>query len=398
MTSVLLRDARVIDGTGRPPAEHRDVLIEDGRIAAVGPTGTAAGPDTRVVEMRGATLIPGLVNMHAHLRGRGAWGAEESDDVALLRAAQNARLSLTWGVTTLREAGSTERLSQTIRDAIDAGVLSGPRIVSAGRIITTSAGHGWRRGVHADDASEMRKAVRFNVQEGVDTIKIAATGGGGTPGSNVGAAQYSAAELGVAVEEAHRLGKRVLVHCNGTAGTRNAVAAGVDTIEHIGWMAGDGRLEVDERVIAEMIEKDITVVPTMSVWYRPGYDDIEKLSADQRKMRAVRPERTAAWAAMHRAGVRFATGTDTWDPIGRELELMVSEMGMSPIEAIVAATRSAAIGLGRADDLGTIEAGRRADVVELERDPLVDITNVRAVKRVWKDGVLAVEHGAVCAP
>lgn len=395
MTRTLLCKARLIDGTGRAPLVDHDILIEDGKIARVAPCGDVSADGASVVELEGATVIPGLVNMHVHLRGGGTRGVKEPDDIALLRASRNVRASLSWGVTTLRDAGSTERLSQTIRDAVAAGLIAGSRVVSAGRIITTSAGHGWRRGVRADDAAELRKAVRFNVEEGVDTIKIAATGGGGTPGSNVGAPQYTAEELEVAVYEAHRLGKRVLVHCNGAAGTRNAVAAGVDTIEHIGWMGADGRLEVDEAVIAGMIAKDITVVPTMSVWYRQGYDDWASLSADQKKMRAVRHERTAAWAAMHRAGVRFATGTDTWDPIGRELELFVSEMKLTPMDAIVAATRDSAIGLGLADEIGTIAVGKAADIVELDADPLADIANVRRVRRVWKAGVLAVDGGVV---
>lgn len=394
MKRTLIRGAQVIDGRGGVPLADHDVLVEDGRISSVAPRGDTTTDGAEVVEAAGTTLIPGLVNMHAHLRG-GVRGTEELEDVALLRAAQNARLSLSWGVTTLRDAGSTGRLSQTIRDAVASGLLFGPRIVSAGRIITTSAGHGWRTGVRADNADEIRKAVRHNVEEGVDTIKIAATGGGGTPGSNVGAPQYSVEELGAAVEEAHRLGKRVLVHCNGTAGTRNAVAAGVDTIEHIGWMGADGGLDVDEAVIASMIERDITVVPTMSVWYRPGYDEPEKLSSDQRKMRAVRPQRTAAWTAMYRAGVRFATGTDTWDSIARELELMVSEMKLSPMESIVAATRDSAIGLGLQGEIGTIEPGKVADLVQLEADPTMDITHIRRVGRVWRAGTIVVEHGHV---
>lgn len=395
MTRTLLCKANLIDGTGAPARADQDVMIADGRIEWVRPCAEAVRDGADVIELKGATLIPGLVNMHVHLRGRGAWGAEEPDDVALVRAAENARLSLTWGVTTLREAGSTERLSQTVRDAIATGVMKGPRVISAGRIITTSAGHGWRRGRLADSADEMRKAVRANVQDGVDTIKIAATGGGGTPGSNVGAPQYSAEELSVAVYEAHRLGKRVLVHCNGAAGTRNAVAAGVDTIEHIGWMGADGKLDVDDATIEGITLKGITVVPTMAVWYRPGYDEIEKLSSDQKKMRAVRPERTAVWSRMYAMGVRFATGTDTWDPMGRELELMVSEMGLTPMQALLAATRDAAIGLGMAEEIGTVEPGKVADLVQLDADPLADVANVRRVARVWRAGELVVEGGRV---
>ncbi len=392
---LLIRAARIIDGTGVAPLVAHDVLVDGDRIAAVGPRGSLQTEGAETFDASGSTLLPGFVNMHAHLRGGARGTAELPDDVALLKAAQNARLAIAGGVTTLRDAGSTERLSQTIRDAIASGLLTGPRIISAGRIITTSAGHGWKHGLRADDATELRKAVRQNVEDDADTIKIAATGGGGTPGSNVGSAQYSASELTVATEEAHRLGRRVLVHCNGTLGTKNAVAAGVDTIEHIGWMGEDGTLEVIDAVIADMLTQGITVVPTMSVWYRPGYDDIASLSADQKKMRAVREDRTAAWARMYQAGVRFAAGTDTWDPIARELELMVSELGLTAMQAIVAATRDSAIGLGEGDLIGTIESGKRADLVLLGGDPSVDLAALRRVERVWVAGRLAVVDGSV---
>lgn len=397
MTKLLIRAARVIDGSGGPALAAHDVLVDGDTIAAIGQRGSVPADGAETVDAPGGTLLPGLVNMHAHLRGgaRDALGWSDSDDVSLLRAGQNARRAVAGGVTTLRDAGSTERLSQTIRDAVATGLLTGPRIISAGRIITTSAGHGWRRGLRADDAGELRKAVRKNIEDDADTIKIAATGGGGTPGSNVGSAQYSAAELTVATEEAHRLGRRVLVHCNGALGTKHAVAAGVDTIEHIGWMGADGKLDVMEDVIAGMIDKGITVVPTMSVWYRPGYDDIASLSPDQKKMRAVREDRTAAWARMYQAGVRFATGTDTWDPIARELELMVAELGLTPMQAIVAATRDSAIGLGEGDRIGTIVPGKRADLVLLAGDPIADLAALRRVERVWVGGRSAVEGGRV---
>ena len=135
----------------------------------------------------------------------------------------------------------------------------------------------------------------------------------------------------------------------------------------------------------------------MSVWYRPGYDDWATLSADQKKMRAAREDRTAAWLDMHKRGVRFATGTDTWDPIQRELELMVAELKVTPMDAIVAGTRNSAIGLGASDDLGTIEKGKLADLLEVEGDPLADIAQLRKVARVWKGGALVVEAGRFLA-
>ena len=394
MAALLIRPAQLIDGSGGPALQRREVLVEGERIARVGSRGSLDADGAEVFESSG-TLLPGLINMHAHLRGGARGDPEMTDEMALLRMAQNARFSLRWGCTSLRDAGCPETFSQTVRDGIAAGLVAGPRVWASGRIITTSAGHGWRRGRIANDAGDMRRAVRLNVEEGVDTIKIAATGGGGTPGSNVGMPQYDANELATGVYEAHRLHKRVLVHCNGSIGTRNAVEAKVDTVEHIGWMGPDGKLDYDGAVADLMVRHDTTVVPTMSVWYRPGYDDWDRLSADQKKMRAAREDRTKAWLDMHRRGVRFATGTDTWDPIQRELELMVSAMGVTPMDAIVAATRNSAVGLGALADLGTIEQGKYADLLLVEADPLADIANLRKVARVWKGGALVVEGGVV---
>ena len=187
--------------------------------------------------------------------------------------------------------------------------------------------------------------------------------------------------------------EHALAHCNGTAGTRNAVEAGVHTIEHCGWMGPGGRLEIDEDVIRAMLEKGTTVVPTMAVWYRPGYDDFSKMSEDRRMMRAVREERTASWKAMHDSGIRFATGTDTWDPLAREIELMVKEMGISPMEAIVAATRNGAEGLGLDSLIGTIEPEKEADLLLVDGDPLSDLGALRRVNRVYRSGKLVVDRG-----
>ncbi|MGH2374697.1 MAG: amidohydrolase family protein, partial [bacterium] len=259
----LIRGVTVIDGTGRAPASDQAVILKDDRIVAVGPATSLAASDAEVIDGRGQTLLPGLINMHAHLCHSGAPGSRnlprEPDDVQLLRAARNAMVSLACGVTTVRDVGCTGRIGQTVRDAFARGVLIGPRIVSCGRIITTSARHGWKTGLRADNAEEMKKAVRTAVEDGVDAIKIAASGGGGTPGSNVGAAQYSVDELRVAVDEARRFGKRVAVHAIATDSIRNAVQAGVDTIEHCGWMGPDGRLEVLDDVISAMLSQGITV-------------------------------------------------------------------------------------------------------------------------------------------
>lgn len=411
MTTVVIFGARLIDGNGGAPLPDAEVRITDGLITSVGPARGPRPTDANAVDATGTTLIPGLINMHVHLSSpleadriaahmnpnQSGWaGGGDREEATLLRAALRAQLSLRWGITTLRDAGGPGRLTQKIRDAITAGLLVGPRVMSSGRIITTSAGHGWPNGIRADNAQELRKAVRQLVEEGVDTIKIAATGGG-TRHSNPAAAQYSAEELSIAVSEAHRLGKRVLAHCNGTPGIRNAVAAGVDTLEHLGWFGADGRLDIDREVIAQIGAKDLTVVPTLTVAYRPSQDDPTNLPLLHRQQREIRPERTREFAAMSKMGIRFATGTDTWDPLTRELDLMASEMGMTPLAAITAATRSSAEGLGLQREIGTIEPGKIADLVQVSGDPTVDLRALRSVLRVWRSGQLLVEGGQVLA-
>ncbi|MSQ37712.1 MAG: amidohydrolase family protein [Chloroflexi bacterium] len=401
-----IEDVRVVVGSG-VVLEHQDVQIAEGRIAQVLPTARPGSAPDR-------TLLPGLINMHCHMTAPGGNDAgslqpfrqqqELGNDVQLLRTLGNALTMLRSGVTTARDCGSAGRVSQTVRDFIGSGAIAGPRIVSCGRVITTSAGHGWQSGLRADNADEVRKAVRQLVEEGVDAIKVAVTGGGGTPGSNVFAAQYSREELETLVHEAHRLGKRVAAHANGTEGTRNAVLAGVDTVEHCGWMGTGGGLEVDEAVIEAMLERKTIVVPTMTVWYRAAYDDLAHLSPDRRKMRAVREQRTASWVKMYRRGVRFATGPDTgvndtyWEDTAHELELMALHMQLSPLEAIRAATQDAAAGLGLEGEIGTITAGKRADILVVHGNPADDLGALRRVAAVYRDGAQVVREGDLLGP
>jgi imidazolonepropionase-like amidohydrolase len=343
--------------------------------------------------------------MHAHLCMSGAPGrrglAHEPTEVQLLRAAQNAQVSLASGVTTIRDLGGTGCITQIVRDAIAQGIIVGPRIVSCGRLITTTAGHGWSHGLRADTAEEMKKAARILVEERADVLKVAASGGGGTPGSNVAAPQYSADELSALVAEARRLGKRTAAHAIGTVSIRNAVVAGIDTIEHCGWMGMDGRLEVDESTIGLMLKQGTTVVPTVTVWYRSAYDNFDNMSEDRKRMRAVREERTAVWTRMHAAGIRFATGPDTgvddtyWDNLAWELELMVERMKISALDAIAAATRNSAEGLGLEHEIGTVQSGKVADLLLVEGDPAADITVLRRIKLVLRAGKPLVRRGAL---
>jgi len=407
-SGLLFRGVRVIDGTGRPAVTNQNVLVHGERIQAVGPAASRPSEGVEIVEGAGCTLLPGLINMHAHLCMSGAPGrrglADESVETQLLRAARNAQVSLASGATTVRDLGGTGRLTQTLRDAVAQGLIVGPRIITCGRVITTTAGHGWPHGYHADTADELKKVARTLVEERVDVLKVMASGGGGTPGSNVAAPQYSVDELRVLVAEARRLGKPVATHAIGTESIRNAVLAGIDTIEHCGWMAMDGGLEFDESLIERMLAQGTTVVPTVTVWYRAAYDDLKDMSEDRKRMRAVREERTAAWTKMHAAGVRFATGPDTgihdtyFDNLAWELELMVEHMGVSPLDAIAAATHHSAVGLRLEHEIGTVTPGKIADLLLVEGDPATEIGALRRVRLVVRAGRPVATPGALMVP
>ncbi|MSQ37711.1 MAG: amidohydrolase family protein [Chloroflexi bacterium] len=406
MNSFLIRAARLLDGNGGPALTDQDVLVRQGRIAEIGPAGTLAAGDAEVVVVSGS-LLPGLINAHVHLRHDGVH-FEEPPDQQILTAFANCRRLLTHGVTTARDTGGFGSLTQAVRDAVASGLMLGPRIVSCGVGITSTAGHGWVRWLRADSADDLRRACRRLVEQGVDAIKIAATGGSMPPGSNPHSAQYSAREIAVLVEDAHRLGRRVAAHAEATEGIVNCVVAGVDTIEHCGWLGPDHGLLVDDRTLDLMRVQRTTVVPTLCEWFRTGWENLEALGSAERTSRgklpflgpydeapAGRRARAAVWGEMHRSGIRFAAGTDTWDPIQRELELMVGLMGVTTAEAIVIATRNGARALGLGDEVGTIEVGKVADLLAVAGDPLTEVAALRRVDRVWKSGTLVVERGMV---
>ena len=203
---LLFRGVRVIDGTGHPPVTNQDVLVRGERIEMVGPAARLPRPALRWWRPRAAPCCPAsstcTPTCATAARPTGEVLPPEPAEVQLLRAARNAQVSLASGVTTVRDLGGTDRLTQILRDAVAQGIMVGPRIISCGRLITTTAGHGWHHGLRADTADELRKAARTLVEERVDVLKVMASGGGGTPGSNVAAAQYSVDELRVLVAEA----------------------------------------------------------------------------------------------------------------------------------------------------------------------------------------------------
>jgi imidazolonepropionase-like amidohydrolase len=398
---------RLIDGTGRDPVERAAVVIENRRITAAGARSSLTIPaDAEVLEDDDLTLLPGFMDMHVHLAAAGTNLVRilmTPPSLALLDSVPNCARTLAAGVTTVRDAGHTP---VGVRLAAEAGYFPAPRMELAVSLLSQTGGHGddlmpcgARIGLTSnvdvphgvvDGVDGMRRKVREVLQAGADWIKLCTSGGVLSPGDLPDHAQFSVEEIRVAVEEAAVVGKRVMAHAMSAAGIRNALVAGVTTIEH-------GCL-LDEEGIALMKEKGAYLVPTLVA---PG-DVIAGAKDGRGGLPPEMIEKSERIGALHRAavsaaitaGVKVAMGTDSAvGPHGRNLR-EVGEMvrcGMTPMQAIVAST-SVPADLLRRPELGVLEAGKLADVVAVRGDPLADIDSLadpRHIRLVIKDGRVA---------
>jgi imidazolonepropionase-like amidohydrolase len=405
--AIVLRNATVIDGTGAQPRRGVDVLIQGDRIAAIGEKLTVP-QGAHAIDVGGRTLVPGLIDAHVHM----TMSPPENHDAGTARhlrwhesdyaleGVKNAAATLRAGFTTVRNVGGGF-IDRSLRDAIARGAVPGPRMLVANNSIGITGGHcddtnamrpdafpdgsSWRTGV-ADGVDEVRKAVRHQIKHGADVIKLCATGGVMSQGDAVGASQMTPDELRAAVEEATRADRRVAAHAHGNAGIRDAVRAGVNSIEH-------GSI-LDRETVAMMKRAGTFLVPTLYVG-----SFVEKraamgvLSAESAaKARWIALKMRESFKLALKGGVKIALGSDAGvfahgENIG-ELFMMV-EHGMSPMDAIVAATSRAAELLGLTD-VGAIEEGNVADLVVVEGDPLKDIKTFEKPALVMKGGVVHV--------
>ncbi len=418
--------AQLIDGVRSTAIPSSVVLIgSDGRIAAAGPSHTVGIP-ARVprVQAAGLTLLPGLIDGHVHLTwDKGLYFADSAEDYAarlrlrdperqLVRAGHFAQTALAAGVTTLRDCGADDFSVLALRDMINAGQFVGPRILASGRPITTTGGHiysDW--GV--DDAGEIQEAVRSLAARGVDFIKLIVSGGTTTPGTNITGSQYTQEEVWVAVEEAHRLGFAVAAHAIATHSIRLAAEAGVDTIEHCSWIGSDPKTTVTDKAAVEKMVKngvrvDHAIIPRPYLF--PDEGNQEPSTEDQWWLSMLK----VRWPFLHymRAqGVRVFLGTDAafgpwpgsdrwpgFQEMTRAIEIMVRWADFTPMDALGLATRDAARALGLDREIGTVEAGKRADLILLGNDPLTDIRALRQVQMVFRDGQLVARDGAIVLP
>ncbi|KAA2286278.1 metal-dependent hydrolase family protein [Arenimonas fontis] len=392
--------------SGRLLAE-RTVLVEDGRIREVR-TGLAAVEGARAVDLRGHTCSPGWIDLHVHLDGQSSpdsysEGFRLNPEFTVLRSVGYARKTLHAGFTTVRDLGGETVLA--LRDAIDQGLVEGPRIHAAGKSIATTGGHadptnGMSRELrHAlgtpgpaegviDSPEEARQAVRQRYKEGSDLIKITATGGVLSYARSGDAPQFTVDEVRAVVETARDYGFHVAAHAHGKEGMRRAILGGVRTIEHGTYM--------DDEIFALMKKHGTWYVPTISA----GRFVAEKAKEDGYYPEIVRPKAArigaqiqATFARAHRAGVKIAFGTDagvSYHGDNADEFVFMVEAGMSPAEALRTATVHAAEVLG-AGDLGQLAAGFRADVVAVPGNPLEDISLTRKVDFVMKDGRIVLQ-------
>jgi imidazolonepropionase-like amidohydrolase len=381
--AILISAGALIDGTGAPPLRPGAVLIRGDRIHSTGAR-IAAPPDAIRLDVPDGTITPGLIDCHVHLSDAGLADASVQDrdppGLRALRMADHARRTLMAGFTTVRDVGGRDHLEFALRRAAQEGLIQTPRLVLAGKIVsTTTAGASSWPGMYrqADGASEVVRAVREQVAAGADVIKIMATGAVLAPGhERPTSAQFTREELTAVVETAHGLGLRVAAHAHGIEGIARAVAAGVDTIEH------GTHLHEDPGVAREMAARGVFLVPTLKALARIADPEGPGVPEDVRaKAKGRRADRDRTFRLALEVGVPIAMGTDAATPFNRhgenaeELELMVA-LGMSPLAAIAAASSVAARALGR-DDVGALTPGRLADVVVWNGTPHEDIRALR---------------------
>lgn len=411
MPRITVVDAgRLIDGTGAEPIEAARMVVEGERIREVGPASQVKMPDGDVdrVDLSDLTIMPGLLDGHVHLNFSALPSTlpdilGEDNPRILLRAVHNAQLALRVGVTTVRDCGGRDLMPLKLRDAIAAGVLPGPRILAAGPAITVTGGHCYFFNGEVDSADGMRHLARKLAKAGVDFFKVMSTGGRMTPNTNVTAAQFTVEELDALVSEAKRLNRKTTAHGHGTAGIRNAVAAGIDCIEHCTWVSeeDDTVVDYDSAVADQMVKQGTYLSPTISPARVGDADTVTDphLSEVRRRVRGMRPKIREAQRDMLARGVKIIGSTDAGvanvplDSMPGELEAAVEELGLTPMQAITAATYTGSQAFDRSEDFGSLQVGRRADFLAVDGDPSKTISDIRRLRWVFKDGVAEVENG-----
>ena len=383
MTVRAIRCGTLFDGTGAAPVPNGIVVVNDGRITAVG---TTVPPGAETLDLSDRFVMPGLIDCHSHasiVPGEGDQLGQlcRGPVPQALAATRNLRTDLAAGTTTMRIMGEEHFVDIDVRDGIEAGVITGPRLLVAGRGLAANNGHG-RALTSYDGVDEVRRGARENLRRGASHVKIFVTGGVSSPGATPTSSAYTREEIRAAVEEADRAGTYAAAHAHGGPGLRLAVQEGVGTIEH-------GALATDED-IALMIERRVWLICTFAIFMHPT--GIEQGDGQRRaimdKVHWARRVVAETFPRHLASGVRFACGTDAVHGcMPFELQTLV-RFGVSPHDALLAGTRWGAEACRIDADTGTLQPGKRADLIAVAGNPLADIAAMERVSLVMKDGVI----------
>jgi imidazolonepropionase-like amidohydrolase len=424
--ATIFRAARVWDGVAASPVVDGFVLVDDDRIGAVGrwaeleastSQGAALGA-VPVVDCGGATLLPGLINAHVHLTLSGSMTVladyladlDAGMEALTARAIANLRGGLAVGTTTVRDCGTVNDVAFAVRARVEAGRIEGPRVLTSGAGLTISGGHCHFFCHEANTTEELRGAVAEQVQVGADLIKIFVTGGNLTPATNPFAAQYSAEQIRAVVETAHDAGLAVAAHAHAPEGIANAIAAGVDTIEHC-LFETETRVAYDPTLVEEIAKRGIVVCPTVNGRRPRPTEEIEAHLAASPVARRMWPRMTEFRRNAHKmfdAGVVLIGGDDagaipgiSFDsyPLGVAALADFGEfpVGLSPLDALRASSSIAARACGLAD-CGRLAPGLRADLLAVDGNPLDHINDLEHVKLVVCNGRVAVDPTSIARP
>ena len=396
----------VIDGTGAKPLENATVVVEGSTVKAIERQDQASvpkGPHVRVLDFPNGYLLPGLVDVHTHLMF-GDWDGKyeenierDSDEVCLMRAAKNALTHLRCGVTSLRDNGARNNVTFNLREAAQRGYATTPRLFLCGRPVTLTGGHFYWCNQEADGVDGVREAVRQLVKDGADQIKIM-TSGGGTTGTDNRRPSYTVEEIRAIVDETHNMGKLTTAHCLATQSLTNALDAGVDMIEHAGFIEPDGSYKFYPEIGERIAEQGVYVSPTVQTGYREREVLLAKQSEgpltdnEHRRLESLKAKCESQLDFVGRmwkeSGIQLISGTDAIQIFGDYclgLELM-SQAGMSNMDIIKASTSIAAEAIGISNLTGSVQPGKEADLIIVDQDPLQNIKALRTMSMVMRAG------------